>query len=257
MALRPKFDIESMFAERKAAGKYVKICAPMVRYSQLAFRRLVRRHGVDIAYTPMIVSDSFVKSARAREADFTTCSHDTPVVAQFAACNTSDFTKASSLIAPYVDAVDLNCGCPQKWAMQDGIGAHLISKPELIADMVQSARRNLNIPVSIKIRLRETTKDTVELCRRAEQMGVAWLAVHGRTPKERRCPVHFEEILAVKDALSVPVIANGDIFSLNDANQVVQRTRVDGVMSARGLLANPALFEGAPLTPKNVVEEVC
>ncbi|EGD80919.1 DUS4L protein [Salpingoeca rosetta] len=221
---RERVDIGALFRDRASQGDFVRICAPMVRYSQLAFRHVVRRHGVDVAFTPMIVSDSFVQSWRAREADFATSTQDEPVVAQFAAANARDFAHAAALMAPYADAIDLNCGCPQKWAMQDGLGSHLVSKPELVADMVKQARALSGIPVSIKIRLRNTTAETVELCRRAEQMGAAWISVHGRSPKERRCPVHYDEIAAVKAAMNVPVVANGDAFSLDDARMIVDKT---------------------------------
>ena len=253
---RERVDIVRLMEDKKAAGDFVRVCAPMVRYSQLAFRHVVRRHGVDVTFSPMIVSDSFIRSPRAREADFTTSKHDGPLVVQFAAAKPRDFACAARLMAPYADAIDLNCGCPQKWAMQDGLGAHLVKKPELIADMVKQARSAAQIPVSVKIRLRSTTQETVELCRRAEKAGAEWITIHGRTSKERHCPVHYDDIRTAKQALNIPVLANGDVFTLGDAERIVCDTGVDGVMSARGLLANPALFDGVNSTPKEVVEEV-
>lgn len=108
--------------------KYVSICAPMVRYSKLGFRMLVRKYGCDLACTPMIMADSFVQSKKARDSEFTTNHSDRPLVVQFASNNAKDFADAVELVAPYVpfiskcfilvhrfcDAVDLNCGCPQR-----------------------------------------------------------------------------------------------------------------------------------------------
>lgn len=215
----------------------------MVRYSKLAFRLLVRHYGADIAYTPMIISDCFVRSKAARDIEFTTNAKDRPLVVQFAAHNTEDFAAAVEYVAPFTDGVDLNCGCPQRWAMSEGYGSRLLRQPEKIEDMVKTATRRTSVPVSIKIRISDDIKETVELARRAEHAGAAWLTVHGRTPRERCQPVNYAAIATVKDALSIPVLANGDINSVADARRVCESTGVNGVMSARGLLANPGLFD--------------
>lgn len=137
-------------------GAVVRMCAPMVRYSKLPFRKLVRRYGTQVAFTPMIVSESFVRSQKSRDVEFTTDPmDDRPLVAQFAANNVEDFSRASQLVSPFVDAVDLNCGCPQRWAMEEGYGSYLITRPELVCDMVRGAKRVAGIPVSIKIRIHE------------------------------------------------------------------------------------------------------
>ena len=81
------------------------------------------------------------------------CAGDRPLVVQFAATNAIDFAGAAELVAPFADGIDLNCGCPQRWALSDGYGAALIKEPELVADMVQQARSRSNLPISIKIRI--------------------------------------------------------------------------------------------------------
>jgi len=131
----------------------------------------------------MIMADSFVSSAKARDTEFTTnagacaCAPrpavrvchltvvgggppdvpdtgDCPLVVQFGARTAADFAAAAELVARHCDAVDLNCGCPQAWAMQGGYGAQLLKSPELVRDMVRQARsRTGNLPVSIKIRV--------------------------------------------------------------------------------------------------------
>lgn len=140
----------------------VRICAPMVRYSKLPFRKLVRRYGCHVACTPMIVSDSFIKSQKARDVEFTTDPEDRPLVVQFAASNVEDFSKAVSLVAPYADGVDLNCGCPQRWAMQEHYGSYLITDPQLVCEMVRGAKRNCDIPVSIKIRINNDIRSVIK-----------------------------------------------------------------------------------------------
>ncbi|MEE6481264.1 hypothetical protein FKM82_012807 [Ascaphus truei] len=137
------------------SGHTVKICAPMVRYSKLAFRALVRKYGCDLCYTPMIVAADFVKSVKARDSEFTTNQGDQPLIVQFAAKEAQVLADAALLVCPFANGIDLNCGCPQRWAMAEGIGACLINRPELVSDMVRQIRNQVNNPrfsVSIKIR---------------------------------------------------------------------------------------------------------
>lgn len=112
----------------------------MVRYTKLPFRLLVRQYGVDVAYTPMIMADSFISSARARDVEFSTCAGDRPLIVQFASKDPCEMARATELIADYCDGVDLNCGCPQKWAFQSGLGCTLLRRPELIAELIRATR---------------------------------------------------------------------------------------------------------------------
>ncbi|KAI9146501.1 hypothetical protein BKA69DRAFT_1034705 [Paraphysoderma sedebokerense] len=240
------------------------MCAPMVRYSKLAFRELVRKYNTDICFTPMILADVFKNSPLARDCEFLTNKYDNPVIIQFAASNANDLADAAEMVAPFVNGIDINCGCPQKWAYQERIGSFLMEKPDLVRDMVRQVRSRTSgsdivgshIPCSIKIRIHSDLKETVEFARRAEAVGVEWIAVHGRTRKQKSTePVDLEAITLVKESVSVPVIANGNIFSLDDAKSSVAATKVDGVMVARGLLENPALFAGHSVTPLSAVSD--
>ncbi|XP_043197733.1 tRNA-dihydrouridine(20a/20b) synthase [NAD(P)+]-like [Amphibalanus amphitrite] len=240
------------------AEKPAFVCAPMVRYSKLAFRNLVRIYGCDIAFSPMIMSDSFVKSQKARDSEFTTNAADKPLIVQFAANNAADFACAAELVAKWCQGVDLNCGCPQRWAQQEGIGACLINKPQLVFDVVRQTRNRIadtDFTISVKIRVHKDIRETVELCRRAEAAGVSFISVHGRTISQRREPVDREAIAAVAAAVRVPVIANGDVRTLQDALSTAESTGAKGVMAAQGLLNNPALFSGAEFTPLSCVRD--
>ncbi|XP_072026461.1 tRNA-dihydrouridine(20a/20b) synthase [NAD(P)+]-like isoform X2 [Amphiura filiformis] len=253
-------DVLNLFKNVKTCNptEAVKICAPMVRYSKLAFRTLVRKYGCDLAFTPMIVSDSFVKSIKARDSEFTTNKGDRPLIAQFAASNATVLADAAEIIAPYTDGVDLNCGCPQKWAMAEGYGAHLIKHPELIKDMVMQTRGRVCKPgftTSIKIRIHDDLRETVDMCQKVEKAGVSWVAVHGRTAKMRNEPPDFDAIKLIKDSVQIPVIANGDIRNMEDVKRVKEQTGVDGVMAARGILQNPAMYAGYENTPIECVQD--
>eukprot|EP00960_Hanusia_phi_P061717 764923-Hanusia_phi.AAC.7 len=145
----------------------------------------VRSWGCELVYTPMIMAESFIASGRARDIEFTTNLHDRPVIVQFAAHDAMELSKAAALVpspsenasmthvvqlSGKVDGVDINCGqssspalsrhalrqliagCPQRWAIKEGVGAALLKKPELVRDMVKMTRESSGLPVSIKIR---------------------------------------------------------------------------------------------------------
>lgn len=217
----------------------------------------MQKYGVDISYTPMVLADTFKNSSIARDKEFQTCQEDTPVVAQFASRNAEDFAAAACLVEPFVDAVDLNCGCPQRWAYQERIGSYMMDcDPQLVFDIIRTANRRTNIPVSLKIRVHSEAMRTVQFAQQMEKAGASWIAVHGRTRKEKASDaVNYETIKLIKENVNIPVIANGDIFNLSDVDRIVEQTGVNGVMSARGILRNPALFAGYASTPIQCVQD--
>ncbi|XP_066911737.1 tRNA-dihydrouridine(20a/20b) synthase [NAD(P)+]-like [Clytia hemisphaerica] len=235
----------------------VKVCAPMVRYSKQAFRHLVRSYGCDIAYTPMIISESFVQSKKARDVEFTTNAEDRPLIVQFAASKPKDFADAAEMVKPYSDGVGLNCGCPQRWAMAEGYGSYLMEHGELVKDIVLQTKQRVGFefPCEVKIRIHKDSRKTIEFCQRAERAGADWITVHGRTPKERKEPVHYDVIKLIKESIGIPVVANGDIKSEEDVLKVKELTNVDGVMAAQGMLNNPAMYAGYDITPMQCVED--
>ena len=225
----------------------VKICAPMVRYSKLAFRNLVRLYGCDLTFSPMIMADSFFMSQKARDNELTTNTQDTPMIVQFAANKAHYFAGSAELVAGSCSGVDLNCGCPQRWAQKEGIGACLINNPEFVCDVVKQTRARVTDPkfsVSVKIRIHDDVSRTVDLCRQMERAGASFITVHGRTREQRGHPVNLGAIRDIKQSVGVPVVANGDIRSLGDMEDTVTATGCDGVMAARGMLENPAMYAG-------------
>jgi tRNA-dihydrouridine synthase 4 len=136
------------------------IAAPMVRYSKLPFRRLVGDYSVDLTFTPMLVAKEFTRHPHARYTEFSTNTHDRPVIAQFAAKDAVTLARAAEMVSRHVDGVDLNCGCPQTWACQEGIGAGLMKEPELVRDMVRGVKARVGqaFCVSTKIRIHADLK---------------------------------------------------------------------------------------------------
>lgn len=180
-----------------------------------------------------------------------------------------EFVTSTQLIYPYVDGVDLNCGCPQGWAIAKGYGCSLLRQPERVRDVVLTLRRTLptDFSVSVKMRLlqgndKETSvQKTIELAQQLEHCGVTFLTLHGRTPaqKHSRDTLNVEAMAEVVKSLQIPLIVNGNVDSFQDACKLHEKTQAAGVMAARGLLANPAIFNSAyPLatsTPKACVEQ--
>ncbi|KAL9656498.1 hypothetical protein ABK040_005262 [Willaertia magna] len=256
--VRKNYDILNMFKEAKQNNTYLKIQAPMVRYSKLAFRNLCLEYGCDIVYTPMIMSDSFSKSQKARDSDFSTNNRDGPLVVQFAANKPTDFSISAQYLAKYCDGFDLNCGCPQPKVIHAKLGASLVLKPQLIFDIVHQTNNQLVDhwkPIGVKIRLNpeddEKFEKTIDLVRQIQKAGASWITIHGRTQKQRtrNTKVNVDAVKLLRQYVDIPCVHNGDVFSLEDANHFFDETKCDGVMAARGLLANPALFNGHKQVP--------
>lgn len=238
-------------------NEFVYVCAPMVRYSKLAFRSLVRLYNCQLCFTPMILADAFIKSSKARDNEFTTNKGDRPLIVQFAANSPHDFATAAEMVARYSDGVDLNCGCPQRWAVNDGYGVDLLRKPHLIRDLVLQVKNRIPGPytVSVKLRIMEDLRQSIELCRTLENAGVSFLTVHARTPVQRYQPINEDALREIKYSIRVPLIANGDVKDLSVAKLLHEKTDCYGVMAARGILTNPALFAGYPITPLACVQD--
>lgn len=233
----------------------------MVRYSRLEFRSLVRKYGAELTFSPMTIANSFCRSERCRQHEFTTNVDDTPLIVQFAANSNTDFLNATKMVQNYADGVDLNCGCPQNWAMQDGYGSYLLKKPEVIEDMVKTVKRNVPSTFSVSIKIRLLNKDlsnTIDFCRKMESLNPTFITIHGRTPNEKSTsefPVNIEALAQIKKSLRIPIIFNGDVVSLNEADKFYELTKCDGMMAAREMLLNPAMFQNHQFTPLSCVQD--
>jgi len=235
------------------------VCAPMVLQSELAFRMLIRKHGVDLCYTPMLPVKAFLScppdgdegdvdeetGGPATQADFfSTCAQDRPLIVQFGGNNAEELLTAALLVQDHVDAVDINFGCPQRCARLGGYGAFLMDDPKKVRRLVMKLVDSLKVPVTAKMRILPEISDTVAFALRLQEAGVAAVGVHGRlrTQRHHEGLADWNAIAAVKAALSIPVIANGNILTAFDADRCMESTGADAVMSATTLLINPRLF---------------
>ena len=256
----------------KSIGSPKFICAPMVEQSELAFRILTRRHGVDLTYTQMMHARNFmnIKKYRADCIDWLDYSSssasmeveaqrlDRPLIAQFAGDDPYTVVKAALYVHDQVSAVDLNLGCPQKIAKRGNYGAYLLPDKKKVISVLDAMVRNLNCPVTAKIRRLPSEAETIELCQEIESIGVKMITIHGRTvesSKQYTGPADWDIIRTIKQSVSIPVIANGGISCRADALRCLAETGVDGVMSSEALLENPKLFsqEGDQLFQDNYI----
>ncbi|EIM80469.1 Dus-domain-containing protein [Stereum hirsutum FP-91666 SS1] len=245
---------------REVLGSPKYIGAPMVDQSELAWRKLSRRYGVQVAYTPMINAKMFSMNNRKpyRELAFNTVlgeeggPGDRPLIVQFCANDPEQLLTSAKVLESHCDAIDINLGCPQDIAKKGRYGSFLQDEWDLIFKMINTLHENLSIPVTAKFRVFPSLEKTVEYAKMLERAGAQILTCHGRTREQRGHHsglADWAKIRAVKEAVKVPVFANGNILFHSDIARCLEETGADGVMSAEGQLYNAALFAPAiPLT---------
>ena len=156
--------------------------------------------------------------------------------------------KAAKFVENDCDAVDINLGCPQGIARKGNYGSFLLGQKELICSMVATLHKELKVPVTCKIRCLPTEKETLELALAIQDAGASLLTVHGRCKEHNKhlCgATNYDIIKKIKQALDIPVIANGGIAKFADIQKCIELTGVDGVMACESILEYPALFDNS------------
>lgn len=228
------------------------VVAPMVEQSELAWRILSRRYGAQLIYTPMINAKLYAECRKGfRDLNFDLKRgeeggpEDRPLIVQFHANDPKYLLQAALLVQDHCDAVDINFGCPQEIARRGHYGAFLQDDWELVYQLIRTLHENLKVPVTAKFRCFPTIEKTVKYAKMMERAGAQILTCHGRTRQQRGTLsglADWEQIKAVKEAVSVPVFANGNILFHSDIEDCLRATGCDAVMSAEGNLYNPAIF---------------
>ena len=222
------------------------ILAPMAGVTDLPFRLLCKESGCGLVVSEMI-SDNALLFDNDRTLEMLRMEPaERPVAMQIFGSNPELMAQAAQKVeAAGADIIDINMGCPAPKIVKNGEGSALMRKPELAQRILRAVVAAVQVPVTVKIRKgwSEQEVNAVELALLAEEAGVAAVAVHGRTREQfYEGKADWQIIREVKEALSIPVIGNGDIWSPADAARMLEQTGCDGIMVGRGCQGNPWLF---------------
>ena len=221
------------------------VLAPMAGVTDRPFRQLCRRLGAGLAVSEMVASDLRLRTTRKTLQRIDHCGEPAPRSVQIAGADPVHLADAARFnVAHGADIIDINMGCPAKKVCNVAAGSALLSDEPLVGRILERVVAAVEVPVTLKIRTGPSPdrRNAVRIARIAESAGVAAVAVHGRTRKcAFRGPVEYDSIRAVKRAVSIPVIANGDIASPEQARHVLAATGADAVMVGRAAQGNPWL----------------
>lgn len=222
------------------------ILAPMAGVTDLPFRVLCREQGCGMVCTEMVSAKAITYKNKNTFLLMKTVPQERPVSLQLFGSDSDIMAEAARMIADRdFDVLDVNMGCPVPKVVNNGEGSALMKQPELAGRIVRSLVEAIDKPVTVKIRkgFDDDHINAVEMAKIAEANGAAAVAVHGRTREQYYSGKADWEIIAkVKDTVSIPVIGNGDIFTPEDAKNMMEQTNCDGVMIGRGAQGNPWIF---------------
>ncbi|NLF79823.1 MAG: tRNA dihydrouridine synthase DusB [Clostridia bacterium] len=225
--------------------EYRLTAAPMAGISSRVYRDIVRAHGADLAYGEMVSAQALVYQNRKTLELLDITDEQAPRLVQLFGAVPEHVAEAAAIVAELgAQYIDINMGCPVPKVVKNNEGSALLRQPELAERLVKAAA-TAGLPVTVKMRAGWDggRVNAVEFAQRMEQAGAAWLALHARTREQfYQGRADWRLIAAVKRAVAIPLIGNGDIFQAGDALAMLEQTGCDGVMVGRGMLGNPWLF---------------
>ncbi len=222
------------------------ILAPMAGVTDLPFRLLCKEQGVGLNCMEMVSAKAIYYNNRNTEDLMTIHPKETPVSLQLFGSDPDIISEMAKRIEERPFAIlDINMGCPVPKVVNNGEGSALMKDPKLVEEILSKLVKAIHKPVTVKIRkgFNDATVNAVEIARIAEGCGVAAVAVHGRTREQYYSGrADWDIIAAVKDAVKIPVIGNGDVVDAHSAKEMLKQTGCDGIMVGRAAQGNPWIF---------------
>ncbi len=219
------------------------ILAPMSGVTDLPFRRLVKGMGAGLVVSEMIASQAMIRQNSKTMKMATNCAEEYPMAVQLAGCEPEIMAEAARLNEDRGAAIiDINMGCPVKKVVNGHAGSALMREEDKAVRILEAVVNAVDLPVTLKMRTGwdDNSRNAPRLARLAEDVGIKMITVHGRT----RCQFYngradWNFIRRIKEATSLPVIANGDVLTLDDVTEILRLSGADGVMIGRGIYGKP------------------
>lgn len=224
--------------------------APMAGVTDAAFREVCRNLGAALTYTEMVSAKALIYNDKKTKSLLLINKHDRPCAAQIFGSEPEIFSEAAGLAAEIsgADFIDINMGCPVGKIAGSGDGCALMRSPDKAGRIIEETIKGSKLPVTVKIRKGwdKGSVNCVAFAQMCEQAGAAAVAVHGRTKTQMYSGVADWDIIRdVKSSVNIPVFANGDVFSGDDARHILKYTGADMAMIGRGAFGNPWIFKQA------------
>ena len=222
------------------------LLAPMAGITNLPFRLICKKFGPSLVCTEMVSSKGLYYNDEKTKQLLNMENEKRPVAVQIFGNDIQAMSIAAKEVSKIADIVDINMGCPAPKVVKNGEGSKLMLNLELAGNIIEEVVKSSSVPVTVKMRKGWDKEHIVaiELAKIAEEKGASALTIHGRTREEYFSgEVDLEIIKKVKEAVSIPVIGNGNIKTPEEAIEMFEKTNVDGIMIGRGAIGNPWIFK--------------